>query len=151
MKRISLKDRFLMIEKKLGIKMEQLGTLTGKSANTYRRYLSEKTDNPRVDTLYGICEAIPNINPVWLIMGEGEMLLNDEILNSASEPVGKYEVKLCRECLKKEGELTYLRSSIKEISLKNDFLQQEIGRFRQILSECGCSKGNENHEIKTGT
>ena len=72
-----------------------------------------------------------DLNPVWLRMGVGEMLREDETL--LEDPKTPYETGVCLNCLKKDCEIHELHELIKEkdhrITELNEIITQQIKQW----------------------
>lgn len=73
-----------------------------KTANLSNGAVSKMGDNTRKKILEKICKAFPEINPIWLSTGEGEML------NAGSTPKDISTIGVYREDEVPEQYLTYL-------------------------------------------
>jgi transcriptional regulator with XRE-family HTH domain len=133
----NLTDRFLMIEKYFNVNPNRLQKITGKSARTYANIKSGKTTDPGVCTLGKLCEVFPELNPMWVFLGKGEMIKKDKPYpndtNNVADIAEVYEQKFCSFCTKKEGEMTQLRNSNYDLLERIESQSEEIGRLKEQL------------------
>jgi transcriptional regulator with XRE-family HTH domain len=74
---IPVYKRLELLLEHLEISQKQLGELAGLSENTISN--AKKGKNiPGIDFFNSLYKNIPDLNPSWLYMGEGKMLLNGE-------------------------------------------------------------------------
>jgi hypothetical protein len=64
-----------------------------KTINLY----TDSNTNPSAGKLRLICEAYPKLNPVWLLLGKGEMWLASESENLVNELKENYNSSIIRE------------------------------------------------------
>ena len=88
-----------------------------------------------LDTVISICSKIKNLNPRWLLLGEGEMWLSENSINQISdiliqEPPPQYEGAEKEVSKKKaEAEVTEIEILKKSVEL----LQIEMWKMKQEL------------------
>src|ERR1700759_103923 len=70
---VEIKDRIKALVDYLNINQKQFSELTGISENTISNAINGK-NTPNIAFFNAVQKAVPDINPNWLYMGEGEML-----------------------------------------------------------------------------
>lgn len=56
----------------------------GKFSSSFSKIING-TVNPRATTLQRVCESLPQLNPTWLLMGEGDMERSEDKAQSAHD------------------------------------------------------------------
>jgi hypothetical protein len=108
-----IKQRILHYVEFLGISKREFYSNTGISRGTL-----ENTAGITEDTLVKIFASCVNLNPVWVIIGTGEMILNNEYINK------EYSISDA-----KEGIPLYKTSEFEILLNKYSEQQQLIGRL----------------------
>jgi hypothetical protein len=124
---------------------------TGLSANKFSKTIGLNTSQNIYDIINGkhgiskvLAETITvkylNIDKIWLLTGEGEMLKKDDInfhKNILNEPMEKYGN--CKRCEQKDAEISRLKHDIEkmEIELRGnreliDVLKSQMGINKQV-------------------
>lgn len=86
----------------------------GKFASSFAKVINGTT-NPRASTLYEVCRLIPELNPTWLLMGEGSML------RQALEQVPRSEREALNEVIKAKSE--ELKSKDELIAILKNYVE----------------------------
>lgn len=71
MRRESVKDRLLEYIRREGISVREFE----KKSKLSNGYLRSLNNSPSIDKMGGILDANPNLNRIWLLTGEGDMLV----------------------------------------------------------------------------
>ncbi|WP_338393821.1 helix-turn-helix domain-containing protein [Fulvitalea axinellae] len=69
----SINCRFKELLRVLNMNKMQFSKLTGVSYTTVANLFNERQSKPSFDSLVMILKRIDNLNPMWLIFGEGDM------------------------------------------------------------------------------
>ena len=80
MKKDNIKDRVIALLKAKGLNVNRASKLFGIPQRTLNRQVNED-GKIAMELMYSILDNFPEISPMWLIMGEGEMIRdsNDEL------------------------------------------------------------------------
>lgn len=80
MKKDNIKDRVIALLKAKGLNVNRASKLFGIPQRTLNRQVNED-GKIAMELMYSILDNFPEISPIWLIMGEGEMIRdsNDEL------------------------------------------------------------------------
>lgn len=107
-----IKQRILYFIDSLGISKRSFYVKTGISRGTL-----ESKSGITEETMAKFIASYPNINPIWLISGAGEMLISDNNYNSISESSILKEGKAnynhsCKACIDKDELIKSLHDQI---------------------------------------
>lgn len=106
------------IEKEIGASNGTLSKAIGKGKDVLSEWISLFVAN------------FSDVNPVWLLTGKGEMIINDLIgsppLNLSKEP--------CANCKANENQIIHLEELIKMHQDKNRILEDLVAQLKQRLS-----------------
>lgn len=83
-----MKERILQLIKYQGISKNKFYTETG----LYNGFI-DKLNTMKVKNLVKILDTYKEINPNWLIRGEGDMILKKETMDQIGEPQAEYKTK----------------------------------------------------------
>ena len=116
---LTVSERIEKLIQQLKISQKQLAELAGLSENTISN--AKKGKNiPSLDFFNAIYKAIPDLNPSWLCMGEGEMFSNKYTDNFRAEINDNSSGKILsgddykKMILILETEIQYLRLQLKD-------------------------------------
>lgn len=97
------------------------------TSNSYFNKLIKNGTTIGSDKIENILQAYPEINPIWLVTGKGEMInaynQKETSLNITNEDPDKYEIKKEELFLKK---IEILNEQIDFLNEKIDFLREKI-------------------------
>lgn len=77
-----MKDRIKRLMESLHMNQQSFANYVGVAPATLNSILRERT-RPTLDTLNAICKSMPNVNPLWLLNGSGNMFLADSSVQGA--------------------------------------------------------------------
>lgn len=111
-------------------------TLKNTHTENVRVLLNGKHSNPGLQVIADVLTTYPQINPRWLILGEGEMLIKEEELSVVEEP-----------------QEVYLKMMDKYGDLKQEFgiLQNENKHLKAEIEKLKGGSGQEIPEEKART
>lgn len=126
----------------LEISNNEFGRTIGCSSAQITQMLTHKK-NFGIDKLLNIISNYPNLNPVWLLTGEGSMLKNESSSTSASFPEGTQNKKKNSDTSLENGDLLYKMyidiqkkdAEIKELHTKLLSMSEEIGNLKTLLKD----------------
>ena len=78
MKKDNIKERVLAVLKAKGLNVNRASKLLGMPQRTLNRQVNED-GKIAMELLYSILDNFPEISPLWLVTGEGEMLRDSNI------------------------------------------------------------------------
>jgi transcriptional regulator with XRE-family HTH domain len=101
------------------------------TSNSYFNKLIKNGTTIGSDKIENILNAFPEINPIWLVLGQGDMIKEYEqqnhSLNYTNEPETKYEIEKNDLLLKKieilEDQNIFLKEKIEFLREKIEFLE----------------------------
>lgn len=96
----------------------QFALAIGVSPQAINNVIAERTKTPSSDLLNGIAKAFPQVNPTWILTGEGNMLRNTTV--EAAPPVQPQPVPV---------EVPNVNPILEELRL----MRQELGRAMRII------------------
>jgi transcriptional regulator with XRE-family HTH domain len=139
----------LELRKKLKITQKELADLTKVSQSNYSKY-EKGLIEPGYSFISKIVQLL-NINPSWLISGEGEMFVGElkthkvkEYATKKEEVSDTYRKQLEEELKKAQEELVRLRERNSKLREENQELNDEIKeRFREIIGLQGKLLGSK--------
>lgn len=85
----SEKDKGITLHKHIGVGSGTLGNITG-----------ERKSKPGFKVIQAILKKYRNLNPYWLILGEGEMWLSQENAKSDTVEMSKSDIQEIRSLLR---------------------------------------------------
>lgn len=131
MKTISLHDRLESIFKYLNVNQKEFALLSGLTENTLSNARKGK-NKPCLKFFNSIHRIIPNINPLWLYLGEGEMFasLNGKHHNGKNHH--KLDIGSHRIIIKNENDPT---DPIEDCCDKLKELEKEINYLKKQLAD----------------
>lgn len=67
------------------------------------------------DVLQKIISVFPDINPTWLLTGDGDMIINKRAIESVKTMYDPFnEMQVCENCIKNEKEIKALQNQLIE-------------------------------------
>ena len=81
----SINDRIGLLVKELKLSTHAFSKSIGKSSSGIS-VIIEGRGKPSFEVMDAICETYPNVNPTWLLRGEGEMFVQAETLPMRTAP-----------------------------------------------------------------
>lgn len=99
---MTIGERFALVLKEKGITQKSFSERTGYSEQSISKLMKGQTQSPRADLVAQIAVLLPDVNLRWLLVGEGEMFidnqdsenlyleisrLKDELLNSKNKVI----------------------------------------------------------------
>jgi len=116
---LTVSERIEKLIQQMKISQKQLAELAGLSENTISN--AKKGKNiPSLDFFNAIYKAIPNLNPSWLYMGEGEMFIgkNTDNINEGVNNTSNGKILTTADYKKiilvLETEIQYLKMQLKD-------------------------------------
>ena len=87
-----------------------------------------KNQSLRSDSIERIITKYPDINPIWLLTGKGEMIIDEDVLimlegNPKTDNTDKYILAL-------ERENNLLTKEVNRLENENEMLKQEIEKMK---------------------
>jgi len=105
----------------LKIKQSDLAEISVSSKQTINKIFKEK-QVPNLNIIQKILERYPKLNPRWLILGEGEMLINPGTNpGHVNETAELYRSKYMQQI---ESEIKYLRKRVDQLEDENEELKE---------------------------
>lgn len=131
---------------------------TGIPYTSVQEYSKGKNQDPKLSLINKIIKIYENVNPLWLITGEGQAILNDVYLNvyqdvylkeknMFNEPMKKYEKK-CPQCVIKDERINDLNSIINNLNDIISDLREDKAYLRDRLKRI--EQGGDDHSSKAG-
>lgn len=109
-------------------KQKDFAEKTGLTTAMVSKIVAKEPDSVNSSTLLAIIDGYPNINPTWLLTGQGDMYLTEEeqaAYSQAQDPAGVYGDKMTERVIdlleKRVAELE------REIKRRDPDLAREIG------------------------
>ena len=147
----SVKDRIILFIKKKGLSQKKFE----KAAGLSNGYINSLRKSPTAEKMRSIIDAFPEINPQWLLTGEGEMLNQEtpqttekEAKDSENKPINdnsdvpdalnkpkKYDFDV-------EEEIRQLRFEVERLKELLQVKNDEIEFYRATISSA--LKGNKD-------
>lgn len=119
---VSIKEKLIELSKYLGLSTRQLSVILGKN----NEYINKITGDIGTDVLRQIYLKYPQINLMWFITGEGEMLNTDTNNNqdnvSFAELINSYRL-----------DIKELNSRIQELEKEKAILEQELMQAKKLV------------------
>jgi hypothetical protein len=121
---MSFKIRLEKIIKQYSNNPKQFGETLGYGPNPAKLYrlMQDENKRPSVKIIQDIIKAFPHVNARWLLTGEEDMLVEES----------KFQYGFCKECLKKEGEISRLE---KECAAKDKRIEELLLKCKDILDD----------------
>lgn len=123
---VSIKEKLIELSKYLGLSTRQLSVILGKN----NEYINKITGDIGTDVLRQIYLKYPQINLMWFITGEGEMLNTDTNNNqdnvSFAELINSYRL-----------DIKELNNRIQELEKEKAILQHELQLAKKHVLEEG--------------
>jgi hypothetical protein len=133
MKDNELTTRYSKVEKYYNVNPNSLHRLTGKAPNTFMRIRKGDTKDPGVSTFAAICKAFKDLNPLWLFLGEGEMIISHKYPQNNADASHVMESHQCSECYKNESLLREYKEINRDLMMKLEEQGEQVGRLKQII------------------
>ncbi len=70
-------ERFALVLKKKGVTQKSFSERTRYSEQAISKLIKGQTQSPKADLIAQIAISFPNVNLRWLLIGEGEMFVNN--------------------------------------------------------------------------
>lgn len=71
-------ERFALVLKEKGITQKSFSERTGYSEQSISKLMKGQTQSPKSDLIAQIAILFPNVNLRWLLIGEGEMFIDNQ-------------------------------------------------------------------------
>ena len=85
MKKSGIKDRIIAVLKYKGLNVNKASKMFGIPQRTLNRQVNED-GKVAMELIYAVLDFFPEISPLWLIMGEGDMLREENSNNFVAAP-----------------------------------------------------------------
>jgi len=118
MENTNIKQRLEQMMWELRYNQRQFAKAIGVTPSAINNLVVGKTKTPSSDLLNGIAKAFPQVNPTWILTGEGNMLRNTTV--EAAPPVQPQPVPV---------EVPNVNPILEELRL----MRQELGRAMRII------------------
>lgn len=137
MKYTSINERYLRIANELyGGNKSALSKSIGVSPTVVENILGTRKGNPGFDVLQKTIYANANINPEWLMTGQGEMLKSEKSLTATTPTKPSTLVKEDNPLLDYlQNENKELKEEISTLNAENKALNKEIGKLEGKLED----------------
>lgn len=145
METISLKIRVEKIISEFGLNKSNFSRRCGFSEGQARLILSGS--DVGFSKVVKIIDAFPELNPMWILKGEGRMWVSKNYENHHSKN-SLNEQEFCSECYRKEGQIAQLEVFNQSLVKRNDELSQEIGRLKGVIEDI--QRGAKQSQKDTG-
>jgi len=142
-KKFTIKERILQLAKYKGFTLEEFCSNIGL---TYGNFKGNAKNTPiNSDSLANILSIIPDVNPTWLLTGEGEML-RTPVIQPEGQPPPKNEVKTeatappaCALCAEKERVIATQQKLIEDKDKIIALLEAQLKECRESKAKRGAS------------
>ena len=75
---MTIGERFALILKKKGVTQKSFSERTKYSEQAISKVIKGQTQSPKADLITEIAVSIPDVNLRWLLIGEGEMFIDNQ-------------------------------------------------------------------------
>lgn len=123
-----IKERIAEVLLELSLKFKSRGKLAEEldsNSTSIKQYMETKNTYPQVDFIYRLCVKA-NINPNWLILGQGAKMLNEKEQYSFQNAVGGNNSKITQ-IMHSNNILTHDNEALKR---ENDLLREMLDLYR---------------------
>jgi hypothetical protein len=105
----------------------------GLDESQIRHVIKGQTKDPRSSVLGAVARAFSNVDPYWLLTGEGNSYKVTEI-DSTHKPISHIsDSGDCANCYLKQGKIEQLEIFNESLIRRNEKYIQEIGRLKGIV------------------
>lgn len=127
----TIADRFKILIKELRMSNNSFAISIGKNSQTIN-YIVEGKSKPSYDVLDAIFSKYPDINPTWLMRGEGDIIRKKQAESNTGQMVDKIEQFFAS---KYELLLEQKNSVIAEQRFMLEIMKGQLGKLSDVIGE----------------
>jgi transcriptional regulator with XRE-family HTH domain len=126
-----LGDRFKKIMEDNDLNFSSMARKCGLDESQIRHVIKGQTKDPRSSVLGAVAKTFSNVNPYWLLTGEGSYKATE--IDSTHKPISHIsDSEDCASCYLKQGKIEQLEIFNESLIKRNEKYIQEIGRLKGI-------------------
>jgi transcriptional regulator with XRE-family HTH domain len=91
---MTIGERFALVLKEKGITQKSFSEKTKYSEQAISKLIKGQTQSPKADLVAKIAVLLPDVNLRWLLVGEGEMFIDNQNEESLNLEIGRLKDEL---------------------------------------------------------
>lgn len=106
--------------------------------------ISHMSDTISAHVFNRVTEAMPEVNPIWLLVGRGEMLLTDQQAREREQQTRLANAE--KTVAEQAGKIRLLEAETARLKTENMKLQVQVDTFREVLQRQDTNADGEKSE-----